>query len=334
MKNKISITIIMLFSLLIFNNDIVYGKETDYLQIFKDGLSESINLKEESFGGYLKNREDIDIIKKYLISTGENGESTLIKDSNAAEYFRIKSFGSYQTHVVIEDGFLKLTVYGNRFDSEEDEKYIEVEYDKIEKIIKEKIKEYELREGKKITDYELLRIINNYIVDRFSYSYTSPIGSTHSVSVMLKGNQGVCQAYALIAYDILNRFGFEVDFVFGQIPTKEYHVWVGVKIGGNWYNYDPTWNDPIGYDSVTSGRDSYGQSIRESYLLLTNNEIEASRLRISNFISSESSFNSLNVKEYNYENYIESKKIRELAYKNKVFKNRLINAREKEARQM
>ncbi|MGI6221116.1 MAG: cell wall-binding repeat-containing protein [Coriobacteriales bacterium] len=51
----------------------------------------------------------------------------------------------------------------------------------------------------------------------------------------------VCQGYSLAFIDVMNRLGIESSFVAND---EEQHAWNRVKLDGDWYNLDVTWDDP------------------------------------------------------------------------------------------
>ena len=94
------------------------------------------------------------------------------------------------------------------------------------------------------SDYAKALWFNDWVVDNTkydnSYTYISAEG------VFGRGT-GDCEAYHDAYVRLLNRVGIETRRVdsFGDA-----HVWTGVKLDGNWYNVDTTWNDP-GYTETS-----------------------------------------------------------------------------------
>jgi hypothetical protein len=54
----------------------------------------------------------------------------------------------------------------------------------------------------------------------------------------------VCQGYALLTYRLLQAAGMEVRIVPG-LGGGEDHAWNLVRVCGNWYHLDVTWDDPV-----------------------------------------------------------------------------------------
>jgi hypothetical protein len=96
-----------------------------------------------------------------------------------------------------------------------------------------------------MTDMEKIKAVNDYVVLKTQYSFNNESGvSVYSPYAIIKGNKAVCQAYALFTYKMLDKLGFEVKYVIGNGLGEE-HAWNLVKLDGQWYHLDTTWNDPV-----------------------------------------------------------------------------------------
>lgn len=94
-----------------------------------------------------------------------------------------------------------------------------------------------------MTEFEKVKAVNDYIVLNTKYSENTK-ASPHSVYAILTEKKGVCQGYALLAYKMLNKLGFDVYYVTGTAGGIG-HAWNLVKVDGKWYQLDTTWNDPV-----------------------------------------------------------------------------------------
>lgn len=120
------------------------------------------------------------------------------------------------------------------------------------------------------TDLDKVLAVNDYITRTYSYSFNTNL-TPHSAYTMFKEGQGVCQAYALFAHRLLQELDMEVYYQTGEIIRDgELHAWNIVKVDGEWYNFDPTWNDPTA--------DRKGQTTYE-YLLVSDDIMNQSRTR-------------------------------------------------------
>lgn len=93
-----------------------------------------------------------------------------------------------------------------------------------------------------MSEVEKVKVINDYIVKNTTYTYDSTT-SPHAAYAIITEGKGVCQAYAMLAYLMLEEAGFEVRYVTGF--AREPHAWNLVKVDGEWYHLDTTWNDPV-----------------------------------------------------------------------------------------
>lgn len=94
-----------------------------------------------------------------------------------------------------------------------------------------------------LSDIEKLQAAHDFIVLSAEYSKETE-GSQYSPYTLLTENKGVCQAYALVLYRMLEMLGFEVQYVPGKVG-EQLHAWVLVKLDHAWYHIDVTWDDPL-----------------------------------------------------------------------------------------
>ena len=96
--------------------------------------------------------------------------------------------------------------------------------------------------------------INDYICDNFIYDLET---EHHTIDNLLKTRKGICEAYANLFTTLCHRVGIESSYCYSNELA---HIWNIVKINGEWYHVDTTWND------------SYVE--RYNYFLISTNEIE------------------------------------------------------------
>lgn len=125
------------------------------------------------------------------------------------------------------------------------------------------------------SEAEIVATISDFIATTVAYTFESD-GFTPDTSLsttyhaMVQG-RGVCDAYADAFTLLARRFGLEVITVSGvtQSPEGEgNHAWNMVKVDGQWYHVDTTWNDPA--------PDVPGQA-HHTYLLLSDKAIRSPR---------------------------------------------------------
>ncbi|MBQ9956145.1 MAG: hypothetical protein IJO99_01065 [Ruminococcus sp.] len=92
-------------------------------------------------------------------------------------------------------------------------------------------------------DYEKALEIHDYIIEKCTYEidYDDGLGAT-AYGCLMNGSSH-CEGYAK-AFDVLAKAcGLESIVVTGVTDEGENHAWNQVKIHGEWYNCDVTWDD-------------------------------------------------------------------------------------------
>jgi len=95
-------------------------------------------------------------------------------------------------------------------------------------------------------DYEKALWLHDYIISHMRYDYSFSYCGTEGA---LARGLGTCEAYHRGYTALLKRAGIE----YGRIEnrTKLYHVWTAVKMEGDWYQVDCTWDDQDGAHMMT-----------------------------------------------------------------------------------
>ncbi|KGR75664.1 transglutaminase domain-containing protein [Ureibacillus manganicus] len=127
----------------------------------------------------------------------------------------------------------KINVYQQYLTDPEQEVLVNVEVNEILSTVK----------PESMTDFEKVKFVNDYIVKNTSYSEDTN-ASPHSACAVVSEGKGVCQGYALLALKLLQELGVESKYVVGEVYTGG-HAWNLVKVDGEWYHLDTTWNDPV-----------------------------------------------------------------------------------------
>ena len=102
-----------------------------------------------------------------------------------------------------------------------------------------------VKEG--MTDLEKAIALHEYIVLNCAYDYENYLNSTMSPNVysaygVMVDRAAVCQGYALAYKMLLNRSGIECYMVTSDAMN---HAWNLVKLDGQYYQVDTTWDDPV-----------------------------------------------------------------------------------------
>ena len=116
---------------------------------------------------------------------------------------------------------------------------------------------------KDLSDVDKVRYVNDYIVTQTKYNLDSVESPYTPYSILMKG-EGVCEGYALTALLMLQELGIDVKYVTGEAVPGGPHAWNLVKVDGQWYHLDVTWNDPL---------PDQGKNVRYDYFLLSDQQI-------------------------------------------------------------
>ncbi len=87
---------------------------------------------------------------------------------------------------------------------------------------------------------EAIKKMHDWVVLHFSYD-TSLF--RHTAYDGVKTGKTVCEGYSIMLYKLFKKAGFPAKIVEGYGRAQS-HAWVLVKLNGNWYHIDATWDDP------------------------------------------------------------------------------------------
>ncbi len=90
------------------------------------------------------------------------------------------------------------------------------------------------------TDMEYALFFHDYLCANYDYDTNYESRSIYS---FIKTGVGVCQSYTFAYMALLDRVGIEASWA---SSSEMNHVWNLVRIDGEWYHVDVTWDDPIG----------------------------------------------------------------------------------------
>jgi uncharacterized protein YjdB len=88
-------------------------------------------------------------------------------------------------------------------------------------------------------DYTKTKAVHDYIVQNINYDYSLQKYSAYNAIVE---KDVVCQGFASLTYKMLKDLGVGVRFISGMGNGGK-HAWNIVKINGQWYNVDNTWDE-------------------------------------------------------------------------------------------
>lgn len=224
----------------IYANAATY-KYYDLSQIDDDLYNNALNRETTYSFVYCGNKDDI---RDSLIKEVE-------KVYSRDDYLN-KSWGRIGYNASSRDGKnIKVTVNTDFMTTKEEEDYIDLELKNVtDSII-----------TNNMSDYEKVKVINDYLVNRYEYdydlldkvikvnsgqvkdeNYINQVYYRINVYSALKTSKTVCQGYSMTAYKMMKYAGLECGIIEGKLDGGE-HVWNKVKVNNVWYYLDITNND-------------------------------------------------------------------------------------------
>jgi len=126
--------------------------------------------------------------------------------------------------------------------------YSKNDIDKYEQQI-EYVKNQILSQIEGRTDYQKIKLIHDYLIDSVEYESDLTQGNIYNMYGALVQKRCVCEGYAKAFQYLMNEIGIDNTIVIGTGTNSkgktESHAWNYVKLNGNWYAVDVTWDDPI-----------------------------------------------------------------------------------------
>ena len=112
--------------------------------------------------------------------------------------------------------------------------------------VQQKVKEIVRQQtNSSMTAHEKVKVLHDYVVDNVSYDYSMNQG-VNAAYYAIKNGQTLCNGYAMMTYLLLKEAGIEARLISGSAGSGEafeYHAWNLVKLDGQWFHLDTTWND-------------------------------------------------------------------------------------------
>ncbi len=111
----------------------------------------------------------------------------------------------------------------------------------VDKKVKSALRGLKLEDA---SDYEKVKAIHYYIINRVSYDNTLKRASAYDALI---DKSAVCEGYSMLAYRMFTEAGLKCRIISGT-GNGGPHAWNIVKVKDKWYNIDLTWDDPISSD--------------------------------------------------------------------------------------
>ena len=118
------------------------------------------------------------------------------------------------------------------------------------------------------SEYEKIKYVYEYLITHTEYNVSA--ADNQNIQSVLLGHASVCAGYSRTFQYILHRMGMFCTYVTGKISTGGDHAWNIVRIGGQYYNVDVTWGDPVFIGEEGGERP---RSMNYNYLCCTDREL-------------------------------------------------------------
>lgn len=240
--------------------------QTTTLAVFAYDKVDNLKDMEYSIYKHLENRDkNFTVLYTGSRKEFEDNIRECIKDSYSKDDYLERSWLEIKPRATVTENGIETTMDVTYLTTKEQEEYIENELKNVTKYLI----------NEQMSDLEKVKVINDYIINRYEYDYTLKSISVYSG---LTTSLAICQAYSMTAYKMLTYAGIENRIVVGRIKDVP-HSWNSVKIQGNWYNLDITNNDSIeknkyflvGDDTLIAkqyawDRDKYPKALKGYYM--------------------------------------------------------------------
>ena len=125
-------------------------------------------------------------------------------------------------------------------------------------------------------EYDRIKYVFEYIVNTVDYDEDAP--DNQNIYSALVGKRSVCAGYSRAAQYLLGRLGVRAIYVVGTVEGQGAHAWNIVSCGGEYYQMDVTFGDPVFY-SAESGERLPENVINYDYLCCTDAEISVDHVQ-------------------------------------------------------
>lgn len=217
-------------------NNIEHLKEDNYTINFSTKFNALLH---ESTGQYKLNKAFQSALDAFFYDHPELFYLDLTKISLVIKYTTIGPKTTYTVSISPKDGDNYL--YGN-FKSQTQVKEAISKVENIRNNLIAKI-------SNNTSDYDKTLKVHDALVNSLEYDSSTSRTNTHNIYGSLVEKTVVCEGYAKAFKYILDSLNVECILVSGDATNSsgetESHMWNYIKLGGNWYGVDVTWDDPI-----------------------------------------------------------------------------------------
>lgn len=230
----VTVILLLLFFLVrwLFFNVVQKNNIIDGMVNLRLAVIEAMEAGEESSVFFVKNvdRADVHSINVYVDSAYGNVESYRI-------FIESGDYLAIQFNYILSDNYYVIRKYLYQEEIPNDKtKAIEI-YNMVESFMKQNINDM-------MTDFDKELAVHDYIISNCSYGYPNDEADAYTAYGALVSQKAVCDGYAEAFFLMLSCMGIDSDIVVGY-AGNELHAWNQIKLDGNWYNVDLTWDDSL-----------------------------------------------------------------------------------------
>lgn len=252
-RRVLSVVVILILTLVVSSIGITYfqnkdnytvSEYKDYYNAVKEALYNYDSTVDINIKNYNQNIYNLDVVNEVIEDNPElNG--TITHYSGTARNI------IFATKMTISFDYVESRDVLQARESEVDSKVKEI----VSQIIKPDMKDFEKEAA--LHDY----VVSNAEYDKRVYSGDMPQVSNTAYGILIN-KLGACLGYAQAMDKLLEASGIESIIITGDADGgdgKGYigHAWNLVKIGGQYYHLDATWDDPVNNEGVKYTRHSY-----------------------------------------------------------------------------
>ena len=131
-----------------------------------------------------------------------------------------------------------------------------------------------LKQTEGLSEYDKALFIHDFIVENTTYDLDSYVSGkdaagsdAYTVYGCLKNHLAVCEGYAKTYQMLMKELGLECLYVSGHsLDTGGSHAWNCIRLNGDFYYVDVTWDDPIHSDGTP-------ETLEHDYFCITTEEL-------------------------------------------------------------
>lgn len=217
------------------NDNINNLKKSNYKIDFSTKFNTLLN---QSDGQYKLNFAFQSALDAFFYDHPELFYIDLTKISLIIKYNTIGSRTTYTVSLAPKDG------EDYWYDNFQSEKQIDEAISSVENIKNSTIKSLDSK-----SDYEKALYVHDALVNSLEYDSSTIKPNSHNIYGALVEKSVVCEGYAKAFKYILDDLNIECILVNGTVTNStgktESHMWNYIKLDGNWYGVDVTWDDPV-----------------------------------------------------------------------------------------